>query len=76
MRITLSKLFSSEGLAFLSVYALSLALISWIVMLCWNFFLVPAVQGINEIDFITAMGLRGLSGLLFGQIRIEHRDQK
>jgi len=42
-----------------------LCLNSFLVMLCWNAFLMPAVNGINEIGFITAMGITGLFGILF-----------
>ena len=36
-----------------------------LVMLCWNLFLVPTVDGVKEIGFFTAMGLIGLFGILF-----------
>lgn len=42
-----------------------LCLNSLAVMLCWNMFLMPAINGINEIGFITAMGITGLCGILF-----------
>ena len=42
-----------------------LCLNSLLVMLCWNAFLIHAVNGVNEIGFITSMGLTGLAGLLF-----------
>jgi hypothetical protein len=34
-------------------------------MWCWNLFLVPAITGFNEIDFIQALGITGLCGILF-----------
>lgn len=42
-----------------------LCLNSLLVMLCWNAFLMPAINGVNEIGFITAMGITGLCGILF-----------
>jgi len=42
-----------------------LCLNSLLVMLCWNAFLIHAVNGVNEIGFITSIGLTGLAGLLF-----------
>ena len=42
-----------------------LSLNSFLVMLCWNTFLIPAVTGVNEIGFFTAMGITGLCGILF-----------
>ena len=36
-----------------------------LVMLCWNMFLIPAVTGVNEIDFWQAIGLSILAGILF-----------
>ena len=48
-----------------SIFVLILSLNSLLVMMCWNMFLIPAVHGVNEIDFIQAMGLTGLAGLLF-----------
>lgn len=47
------------------IFLLVLTLNSLLVMLCWNMFLIPAVTGVNEIDFIQAMGLTGLAGILF-----------
>jgi hypothetical protein len=38
---------------------------SLFVMLLWNMFLISAINGINEIGFIQAMGLTGLAGILF-----------
>jgi len=48
-----------------SVVTFILCLNSLVVMLCWNTFLMPAINGINEIGFITAMGITGLCGILF-----------
>jgi hypothetical protein len=42
-----------------------LCLNSLLVMLCWNMFLMPAINGVNEIGFATAMGITGLCGILF-----------
>ena len=42
-----------------------LCLNSLLVMMCWNIFLIHAVNGVNEINFVTAMGLTGLCGILF-----------
>jgi len=42
-----------------------LCLNSLLVMLCWNIFLITAINGVNEINFVTAMGLTGLCGILF-----------
>lgn len=42
-----------------------LALNSLLVMFLWNAFLIPAINGVNEIGFITAMGLTALAGILF-----------
>jgi hypothetical protein len=39
--------------------------LSWPIMVLWNSCLVPAVQGINEIDWMQAWGLSLLSGFLF-----------
>jgi hypothetical protein len=36
-----------------------------LVMWCWNLFLVPAITGFNEIDFIQSLGITGLCGILF-----------
>lgn len=55
-----SKLFAT-GL----VVALVLSLNAFLVMLCWNTFLIVAINGVNEISFITAMGITGLCGILF-----------
>lgn len=41
-----------------------------LVMLCWNLFLVPTVDGVKEIGFFTAMGLIGLFGILFKDMGI------
>lgn len=43
----------------------TLCLNSLLVMLCWNAFLIHAVNGVNEIGFITSMGLTGLAAILF-----------
>lgn len=48
-----------------SVVILLLALNSLFVMLLWNMFLIPAINGVNEIGFVTAMGITGLFGILF-----------
>jgi len=40
-------------------------ILSWPIMVLWNSCLVPAVQGINEIDWMQAWGLSLLSGFLF-----------
>jgi hypothetical protein len=42
-----------------------LCLNSLLVMMCWNIFLITAINGVNEINFVTAMGLTGLCGILF-----------
>lgn len=42
-----------------------LSLNSLFVMFLWNAFLIPAINGVNEIGFITAMGLTALAGILF-----------
>jgi len=47
------------------IFTFILCLNSLLVMLCWNAFLIHAVNGVNEIGFITSMGLTGLAGLLF-----------
>jgi len=49
----------------LSIVIFILCLNSFLVMLCWNMFLMPAINGVNEINFVTAMGLTGLCGILF-----------
>lgn len=59
-----SKLFAT-GLATGLVVALVLSLNAFLVMLCWNTFLIVAINGVNEISFITAMGITGLCGILF-----------
>jgi hypothetical protein len=40
-------------------------ILSWPIMVLWNSCLVPAVQGVNEIDWMQAWGLSLLSGFLF-----------
>ena len=40
-------------------------ILSWPIMVLWNSCLVPAVQGINEIDWLQAWGLSLLAGFLF-----------
>jgi hypothetical protein len=40
-------------------------ILSWPIMILWNSCLVPAVQGINEIDWMQAWGLSLLAGFLF-----------
>lgn len=42
-----------------------LSLNSLLVMFLWNAFLIPAINGVNEIGFITAMGLTALAGIIF-----------
>lgn len=61
-----SKLFAT-GL----VVALVLSLNAFLVMLCWNTFLIVAINGVNEISFITAMGITGLCGILFNDYGIK-----
>ena len=48
-----------------TIFIFILCLNSLLVMLCWNAFLIPAINGVNEINFVTAMGLTGLAGILF-----------
>ena len=48
-----------------AIVAFLLSLNSLFVMLLWNMFLSPAINGVNEIGFITAMGLTALFGILF-----------
>ena len=48
-----------------SLFTFILCLNSLLVMFCWNLFLIPAINGVNEIGFVTAMGLTGLAGILF-----------
>jgi hypothetical protein len=48
-----------------AIVAFLLALNSLFVMMLWNMFLIPAINGVNEIGFITAMGLTALAGILF-----------
>lgn len=55
----------SKFIVVTAIFVLVLSLNSFFVMLCWNMFLIPAFNGINEIGFIQAMGLTGLAGLLF-----------
>lgn len=47
------------------IVAFLLSLNSLFVMMLWNMFLIPAINGVNEIGFITAMGLTALAGILF-----------
>ena len=51
--------------AVLSVAILLMCLNAVLVMWCWNLFLIPAITGINEIEFIQALGLTGLCSILF-----------
>ena len=55
----------SKFLLTTSIFIFILSLNSLLVMLCWNMFLIGAVNGVNEIGFVQAMGLAGLCGLLF-----------
>jgi hypothetical protein len=48
-----------------AIFTFVLAINSLAVMLCWNAFLINAFYGVKEIDFITAIGLTGLFGILF-----------
>lgn len=48
-----------------TVVSFLLCLNSLLVMFLWNAFLIPAISGVNEIGFITAMGLTALAGILF-----------
>jgi len=52
-------------LTLLLIGALLSFILSWPIMLLWNSCLVPAVQGINEIDWMQAWGLSLLAGFLF-----------
>ena len=49
----------------ISVVIFLLSLNSLFVMLLWNMFLIPAINGVNEIGFVAAMGITGLFGILF-----------
>jgi hypothetical protein len=40
-------------------------ILSWPIMVLWNSCLVPAVEGINQIDWMQAWGLSLLAGFLF-----------
>lgn len=44
-----------------------------LVMLLWNFFLVPTIDGVKEIGFITSMGLIGLFGILFKDMGVSFK---
>lgn len=59
-----AKFFGLLTTAVLLSIILSL-LLSWPIMILWNAFLVPSVQGTNEITWIQAWGLSVLCGLLF-----------
>lgn len=48
-----------------AIFVFVLSINSFLVMVCWNMFLITAINGINEIGFAQAMGLTGLAGLLF-----------
>ena len=48
------------------VLGLVIALIAWPVQLLWNASLAPAIDGVNEIGFVQAIGICFLVGLLFG----------
>jgi hypothetical protein len=48
-----------------TVVAFLLCINSLLVMLCWNYFVVPTILGIKEVDFITAMGLHALVQIMF-----------
>ena len=53
---------------FLTVLLLGVLLsfiLSWPIMVLWNSCLVPAIQGVNEIDWMQAWGLSLLAGFLF-----------
>lgn len=64
------KMFTPENLAKATIWVVVLFVIGWLCSMCWNLFLVPNVEGIKEIDTITAIGLRGLFGLMFGKLRV------
>lgn len=51
------------GIVF-SILALGL-IMSWPVMMLWNYCLVPAVSGIKEIGWFQAWGLYVLCGFMF-----------
>lgn len=59
-----SKIFSL-GIILVSAIILIGIIVSFPVMLLWNYCLVPAVTGVNEITWFQAWGLFVLSGLLF-----------
>ena len=54
--------------AFIGVVAAALILsflLAWPVMELWNGCLVPAVNGVNKIEWLQAWGLQFLFGILF-----------
>lgn len=57
------ELIGTIVLAFLLVALIGL-IVSYPVMLLWNYCLVPAVTGLNQIGWLQAWGLLILSGLL------------
>ena len=63
----MDKVFAPLGTAFLLLIgAVLLALImAWPVQLLWNSCLVPAVNPINEITFLQALGINLLASLMF-----------
>ena len=61
----MSRFWIARGLKIVLLVLLAVTAVSFIVMELWNW-LVPAITGWTTIDFWQALGLLGLSWLLFG----------
>jgi hypothetical protein len=70
----MSNFFTPEHVAKGTIWVILLIIVGWLCSMCWNMFLVPNVMGIREIDTVTAIGLRGLSTLMFGKLRVVDKD--
>ncbi len=52
-------------------------LLAWPVMMLWNGCLVPAVDGVKQIEWLQAWGLQFLVGILFKyQVSSLYKDKK
>lgn len=64
----MKRLWIFRGIKILTLAAVALALLGYVVMTLWNAVL-PAVTGLHAINFVQALGLLVLSRILFGGLR-------
>jgi hypothetical protein len=68
---------NSQKIILLLCIALAVMLLNaWIIQYLWNYALVPAIEGVKEIEFVQALCLKALFSSLTYADRVIGKDKK